>query len=111
MKSSIEKTVTSNKRAQALKRILEKQNGVDAVDDKSLVPTIQTIQEDLIASAAQTAELIGNTKITPFNTEQDHRDTDGGANMTQSLPQSIELFHGLIKKEFYFCTNYFACHS
>jgi len=99
MKSSIEKTATSNKRAQALKRILEKQNGVDAVDDKSLVPTIQTIQEDLIASAAQTFEPIGNTKITPFNTEQDHRDTDGGANMTQSFPQSIELFYSLIKKE------------
>ena len=99
MKSSIEKTATSNKRAQALKRILEKQNGVDTVGDKSLVPTIQTIQEDLIASAAQTVEPIGNTKITPFNTEQDHRDTDGGANMTQSLPQSIELFYSLIKKE------------
>ena len=99
MKNSIEKTATSNKRSQALKSILEKQNSVDAADDKSLVPTIQTIQEDLIASAAQTAELIGNTKITPFNTEQDHRDTDGGANMTQSLPQSIELFYSLIKKE------------
>jgi len=68
MKSSIEKTATPNKRSQALKRILEKQNGVDAVDDKSLVPTIQTIQEDLIASAAQTVELIGNTKSGPFNT-------------------------------------------
>lgn len=100
MKSSIEKTATPNKRAQALKRILEKQNGVDAVDDKSLLPTIQTIQEDLIASAAQTIAPMSNTKIIPFNSEQGHRDADSGVNMTQSsLPQSIELFYSLIKKE------------
>ena len=99
MKNSIEKTATPNKRSQALKRILEKQNGVDAVDDKSLLPTIQTIQEDLIASALQTVEPMGKTIVIPFNSEQGHRDADGGVNMTQSLSQSIELFHGLIKKE------------
>ena len=99
MKSSIEKTATPNKRSQALKRILEKQNGVDAVDDKSLLPTIQTLQEDLIASAAQTVEPIGNTKVILFNTEENHQDADGGVNMTQSLSQSIELFYSLIKKE------------
>jgi hypothetical protein len=98
MKNSFEKTVTSNKRSQALKSILEKQNGVDVVDDKSLAPTIQTIQEDLIASASQTVGPMGKTKIIPFNSEQGHRDADGGANMTQSLPQSIELFYSLIKK-------------
>jgi hypothetical protein len=38
VKNSFEKTATSNKRSQALKSILEKQNGVDAADDKSLVP-------------------------------------------------------------------------
>ena len=99
MKNSFEKTATSNKRSQALKSILEKQNGVDAADDKSLLPTIQTIQEDLIASAAQTVEPMGKNKATPFNTELGHRDADGGVNMTQSLPQSIELFYSLIKKE------------
>ena len=99
MKSSIEKTATSNKRSQALKSILEKQNGVDVVDDKFLQPAIQTIQEDLIAGAAQTVEPIGNTKVILFNTEENHQDADGGVNMTQSLRQSIELFHGLIKKE------------
>ena len=100
MKSSIEKTATSNKRSQALKRILEKQNGVDVVDDKFLRPAIQTIQEDLIASALQTVAPMSNTKIIPFNSEQGHRDADGGVNMTQSsLPQSIELFYSLIKKE------------
>ena len=99
MKSSIEKTATSNKRSLALKSILEKQNGVDAVDDKSLLPTIQTIQEDLIASASQTVEPIGNTKVILFNTEENHQDADGEVNMTQSLPQSIELFYSLIKKE------------
>jgi len=99
MKNSFEKTATSNKRSQALKSILEKQNGVDTVDDKSLVPAIQTIQEDLIASASQTVEPMGKTKVIPFNTEMGHRDADGGTNMTQSLPQSIELFYSLIKKE------------
>ena len=99
MKSSFEKTATPNKRSQALKSILEKQNGVDAADDKSLVPAIQTIQEDLIASASQTVEPMGKTKVILFNTEENHRDADGGVNMTQSPPQSIELFHGLIKKE------------
>ena len=99
MKSSIEKTATSNKRSQALKSILEKQNGVDAADDKSLVPTIQTIQEDLIASASQTVEPMDKTIVIPFNSEQVHRDADGGVNMTQSLPRSIELFYSLIKKE------------
>ena len=100
MKSPIEKTATSNKRSQALKRILEKQNGVDAVDDKSLLPTIQTIQEDLIASALQTVAPMGKTIVIPFNSEQGHRDADGGVNMTQSsLPQSIELFYSLMKKE------------
>ena len=99
MKNSFEKTATSNKRSQALKSILEKQNGVDAADDKSLLPTIQTIQEDLIASAVQTVEPIGNTKVILFNTEENHQDADGGVNMTQSLPQSIELFYSLIKKE------------
>ena len=72
MKSSIEKTATSNKRSQALKSILEKQNGVDVVDDKFLRPAIQTIQEDLIAGAAQTVEPIGNTKVILFNTEENH---------------------------------------
>jgi hypothetical protein len=99
MKSAIEKTATSNKRSQALKSILEKQNGVDAVDDKSLRPAVQTIQKDLIASALQTVEPVGKSKAIPFHTELGHRDADGGANMTQSLPQSIELFHSLIKKE------------
>jgi len=99
MKSSIKKTVTSNKRSQALKSILEKQNSVDAVDDKTLLPAIQNIQEDLIAGAAQTIEPMGNSKVIPFHTEENHRDADGGVSMTQSLPQSIELFHGLIKKE------------
>ena len=99
MKSSIEKTATSNKRSLALKSILEKQNGVDAVDDKSLLPTIQTIQEDQITSASQTVEPIGNTKVILFNTEENHQDADGGANMTRTLPQSIELFYSLIKRE------------
>jgi len=99
VKNSFEKTATSNKRSQALKSILEKQNGVDAVDDKSLLPTIQTIQEDLIGSALQTVEPMGKTIVIPFNSEQGHRDADGGVNMTQSLPQSIELFYSLIKKE------------
>jgi len=99
VKSSIEKIATSNKRSQALKSILEKKNGVDTVDDKSLVPTIQTIQEDLIASASQTVESMGKTKVIPINTEENHQDAGGGVSMTQSLPQSIELFHSLIKKE------------
>ena len=99
MKSSIEKTATSNKRSQVLKSILEKQNGVDAMDDKSLRPTVQSIEEDLIAGAAQTIAPMSNTKIISFNTEVDHRDTESGANMTHSLTQSIELFYSLIKKE------------
>ena len=99
MKSSIKKTATSNKRSQALKSILEKQNGVDAVDNKSLLPTIQTIHEDLIADALQTVDPMDKTIVIPFNSEQGHRDADGGVNMTQSLPQSIELFYSLIKKE------------
>ena len=99
MKSSFEKTATSNKRSQALKSILEKQNGVDAADDKSLVPTIQTIQEDLIAGASQTVKPLDKTKVIPINTEENHRDAGAGVNSTQSLSQSIELFHSLIKKE------------
>jgi hypothetical protein len=99
MKNSIEKTATPNKRSEALKSILEKQNGVDTVDNKSLLPTIQTIQEDLIADALQTVEPMGKSKVIPFNSEPGHRDADGGVNMTQSLPQSIELFYSLIKKE------------
>ena len=99
MKNSIEKTATPNKRSQVLKSILEKQNGVDDMDDKSLRPTVQNIQEDLIASASQTVAPMSNTKIIPFNSEQGHRDADGGVNMTQSLPQSIELFYSLMKKE------------
>jgi len=99
VKSSIEKTATSNKRSQALKSILENQQGVDAVDDKSLVPTIQTIQEDLIANALPTVEPMGKSKAIPFNTELGHRDSGVRVNMTQSLPQSIELFYSLIKKE------------
>jgi len=99
MKSSIEKTATPNKRSQALKSILEKQNGVDAVDNKSLLPTIQTIHEDLIADALQAVDPMDKTIVIPFNSEQGHRDADGGVNMNQSLPRSIELFYSLIKKE------------
>ena len=99
MKNSIEKTATPNKRSEALKSILENQNGFDAADDKSLLPTIQTIQEDLIAGASQTVEPMGKTKVIPINTEENHQDRDGGVSMTQSLSQSIELFHSLIKKE------------
>jgi len=99
MKSSIEKSATSNKRSQALKSILENQQGVNAVDDKTLLPAIQNIQEDLIADALQTVEPMGKSKAIPFNAELGHRDADSGVNMTQSLPQSIELFYSLIKKE------------
>jgi hypothetical protein len=99
MKSSIKKSEKSNKRSQALKSILENQQGVDTVDDKSSLPAIQTIQEDLIADALQTVEPMGKSKVIPFNSEPGHRDADGGVNMTQSLPQSIELFYSLIKKE------------
>jgi len=99
VKNSFEKTATSNKRSQALKSILENQQGVNAVDDKTLLPAIQNIQEDLIADALQTVEPMGKSKAIPFNAELGHRDADSGVNMTQSLPQSIELFYSLIKKE------------
>jgi hypothetical protein len=99
MKNSFEKSEKSNKRSQALKSILEKQSGDDAAGNKSLLPTIQTIQEDLIAGASQTVEPMDKTIVIPFNSEQGHRDADGGVNMTQSLPRSIELFYSLIKKE------------
>lgn len=99
MKSSIEKTAKFNKRSQTLKSILENQQGVNAVNDKTLLPAIQNIQEDLIAGSSQTVEPMGKTKIIPFSTEPDHRDSGVRANSTQSLSQSIELFHGLIKKE------------
>jgi len=99
MKNSFEKSATSNKRSQALKSILEKHSGVDAAGNKSLVPTIQTIQEDLIAGASQTVKPLDKTKVIPINTEENHRDAGAGVNSTQSLSQSIELFHSLIKKE------------
>ena len=99
MKNSFEKTAKFNKRSQALKSILENQQGVNAVNDKTLLPAIQTIQEDLITGSSQTVEPMGKTKIIPFSTEQDHRDSGVRVNSTQSLPQSIELFYSLIKKE------------
>lgn len=99
MKNSFEKTEKSNKRSQTLKSILENQQGVDAVDDKSLVPTIHNIQEDLITGTSQTVEPMGKTIVIPINTGENHQDADSGVNIAQSIPQSIELFYSLIKKE------------
>lgn len=65
----IKSSAKSNKRSLALKSILENQNGGEAFDEKSLTPSRKDTQKDLLSGTSQT------------------------------LPQSIELFHGLIQKE------------
>ncbi len=66
---SIENSAKSNKRSLALKSILENQNGSESFDEKSLPPSRKDAQKDLLSGTSQT------------------------------LPQSIELFHGLIQRE------------
>ncbi len=66
---SIENSAKSNKRSLALKSILENQNGSESFDKKSLPPSRKNAQKDLLSGTSQT------------------------------LPQSIELFHGLIHRE------------
>ncbi len=65
----IECSAKSNKRSLALKSILENQNGSESFDKKSLPPSRKNAQKDLLSGTSQT------------------------------LPQSIELFHGLIHRE------------
>lgn len=66
---SIENSAKSNKRSLVLKSILENQNGSESFDEKSLTPSRKNAQKDLLSGTSQT------------------------------LPQSIELFHGLIHRE------------
>ncbi len=66
---SIENSAKSNKRSLVLKSILENQNGSESFDEKSLPPSRKDAQKDLLSGTSQT------------------------------LPQSIELFHGLIQRE------------
>jgi hypothetical protein len=81
MKSTLEKSNKPNKRSQALKGILQKQN-------------IEQIAEDLIGEAVEASNSNNSTKMVTFGAGSIIK-SSGQTNITQS----IELFNGLIEKE------------
>ena len=77
-----EKSSKSNKRAQALKGILERQG-------------IEPIPEDPIGGAIEAASHTGSSKIVTFGIETNHKSAISAASITQS----IGLFNRLIDQE------------
>ena len=75
-----------NKRAQALKGILEKQG-------------IEHIPEDPIKGAIEIANPTSGSKIVTFGAEITNPLAGSAASIAQSISQSIALFSGLIDKE------------
>ena len=85
MKAAIAKSNESNKsnkRSQALKGILEKQG-------------LEHIPEDPIKAVIEIASQTSDSKMVTFGAGI----TNKSASSKASIPQSIELFHGLIDKE------------
>jgi hypothetical protein len=81
MKSALERSNKSNKRSQALKNLLEKQD-------------IEQITEDPIEPAVEASNSNNSTKIITFGAGSIIK-SSGQTNITQS----IELFNNLIEKE------------
>jgi hypothetical protein len=102
MKSAIEKSNQStrsttptkaNKRSQALKAILEKQEQAIKTNEGNHTSSITDLQEDLIEDDRQSVSPISPARVVNFNTK-----TSAQARGS-SISQSIELFHSLIDKE------------
>ena len=83
---SSERSSKPNKRAQALKGILEKQG-------------IEAIPEDSISGAIEAANPTGSSKIVTFGRETTHKSAGSAASLAQSTAQSIGLFNRLIDEE------------
>ena len=85
---SSERSSKSNKRAQALKGILEKQG-------------IEAIPEDPIEGAIEAANPTGNSRMITFGTDTEtiHKSASGAASIAQSTAKSIGFFNRLIDQE------------
>jgi len=83
---SSERSSKSNKRAQALKGILEKRG-------------IEHIPEDPIKGAIEIANPSSGSRIVTFGAEVINPLAGSASSIAQSIPQSISLFNGLIDKE------------
>ena len=85
---SSERSSKPNKRAQALKGILERQG-------------IEPIPEDQIKGAIEIAGPTTSSRIVTFgaDTETTHKSASSAASIAQSTAQSISLFNGLIDQE------------
>jgi hypothetical protein len=102
MKSAIEKSNQSttpikptkaNKRSQALKAILERQELAVKTNEGNNTISIADLQEDLIEDERQSVSPISHARVVSFNTK-----TSAQARGS-SISQSIELFNSLIDKE------------
>jgi RecT family len=96
MKAVIEKSnqnSKSNKRSQALKSILEKQDKVQVAKKNNQTLAIADIKEDVIEKSIETANPNSHVKVVSFDTKI--RDQAKASSITQS----IELFNHLIAKE------------
>jgi hypothetical protein len=99
MKSAIEKSNQSttptkaNKRSQALKAILEKQELAVKTNGGNHTISLVDLQEDLLEDERQSVNPISPSKVVRFNTKTSTQ-TRGS-----SINQSIELFYSLIDKE------------
>ena len=82
-----------NKRSQALKSILEKQELAINTNEGNHAISIADIQEDLIEDARQCLDPIGHARVVRFNSKT------SAQTARPSISQSIELFHSLIDKE------------
>jgi hypothetical protein len=102
MKSALEKSNQStrpitptkaNKRSQALKTILEKQELDLKANEGNHTISLADLQEDLLEDERQSVNPISHARVVRFNTKTS---TQGAGS---SISQSIELFHSLIDKE------------
>jgi hypothetical protein len=99
MKTTIEKSNQApksnkpNRRTEALKIILERQEGANLCASNTQTVSIADIQEDLIKSTTEPTNPIGSPRVVTFGTNISDQ------SKASSIVQSIELFNGLIVKE------------
>jgi len=101
MKSAIEKSNQPtrpnkpNKRSQALKSILEKQELAVKTNEGNHTISIADIKEDLIRDDTENHSPKSKARVITFNVRGANRTASNGTTITQS----IEFFYGLIEKE------------
>ena len=98
MKTTLNKTGKLNKRAQALKNILDAKSDVEVNPKKLRIP-LEEIREDLIKIPEEHSDQFCISRKFTFSSKQVKQEKNNGPEITQSVIKSTELFNRLINKE------------